>query len=116
MGHTFFIEDAIESNNFLDGNLAILTKRSWSLLNTDQTPASFWITFPDNIFRNNHAAGADRYGYWFDLKPTSTGPSYSTSIVGINTKLGEFNNNYAHSNGMYGLKIFHGLIPRAFPT
>jgi hypothetical protein len=35
MGHTFFIEDAVETKNFLDGNLAIKTKRSWSLLNTD---------------------------------------------------------------------------------
>jgi hypothetical protein len=35
LGHTFFVEDAIETNNILDGNLAILTKRSWSLLNTD---------------------------------------------------------------------------------
>ena len=85
MSHAYFIEDAIEINNFLDGNLAILTKKSWSLLNTDLTPASFWITFPNNIFRNNHAAGSDSYGYWFDLFPTSRGPSYSTTIVGINT-------------------------------
>jgi hypothetical protein len=35
MGHTFFIEDAFETKNYVDGNLAILTKRSWSLLNTD---------------------------------------------------------------------------------
>ena len=35
MGHTFFIEDAVETKNYLDGNLAILTKKSWSLLNSD---------------------------------------------------------------------------------
>lgn len=85
MGHTFFIEDAFETKNYVDGNLAILTKRSWSLLNTDQTPASFWITHPDNIFRNNHAAGADRYGFWFDLQPHSTGPSYDPNVCPINT-------------------------------
>jgi len=28
--------------------LAVSTKRSWSILNTDQTPASFWITNPNN--------------------------------------------------------------------
>jgi len=66
MGHTYFIEDAIETNNLLENNLAIMTKRSWSLLNTDMTPSNFWITNPNNIFRNNHAAGSDRYGYWFD--------------------------------------------------
>jgi len=34
-GHTFFIEDAIERHNLIENNLAILTKKSWSLLNTD---------------------------------------------------------------------------------
>lgn len=35
MGHTFFIEDAIETKNYLQNNLALLTRRSMSLLNTD---------------------------------------------------------------------------------
>lgn len=80
MGHAFFIEDAIETKNVIENNLAISTKASWSLLNTDQTPASFWITNPDNYFRGNHAAGSDRYGFWFDTKPNPTGPSYTSTI------------------------------------
>ncbi len=115
MGHNYFLEDAIETKNFLDGNLAIKTVRSWSLLNTDQTPASFWITNPDNILRNNHAAGSDRYGFWFDLQPHSTGPSFDTNVCPINNQLGEFDNNVAHSNGRYGLRIFHGHVPRKYP-
>jgi hypothetical protein len=71
MGHTFFIEDAAETKNLIEDNLVIQVHRSWSLLNTDMTPACFWITHPDNIFRRNHAVGADRYGYWFDTKPRS---------------------------------------------
>lgn len=35
MGHAFFIEDAVETYNYLERNLAILTKKSWSLLNSD---------------------------------------------------------------------------------
>jgi len=46
MGHTFFVEDGFETHNHLEGNVAFNTQRSWSLLMTDQTPASFWITNP----------------------------------------------------------------------
>lgn len=66
MGHTIFVEDAAETNNLIENNLVIMTKASFSLLNTDQTPACFWITHPNNILRGNHAAGSDRYGYWYD--------------------------------------------------
>jgi len=46
MGHTYFIEDGIETHNVLEENIGIATQRSWSLLMTDQTPATFWITNP----------------------------------------------------------------------
>jgi hypothetical protein len=92
-----------------------LTKKSWSLLNSDQTPASFWITHPDNIFRGNHAAGADNYGFWFDTKPNPTGPSFDPNVCPENSPLGEFTNNVAHSNGRYGLRLFHKLNPRLYP-
>jgi hypothetical protein len=114
-GHTFFIEDAAETHNYLENNLAILTKKSWSLLNSDQSPASFWITHPNNIFRGNHAAGSDNYGFWFDTKPNPTGPSFDPNICPENEPLGEFTNNVAHSNGRYGLRLFHKLIPRTYP-
>jgi hypothetical protein len=65
MGHTYFIEDAIETKNIIEYNLGILTKRSSALLNTDITPATFWITNPDNIVRHNAAAGSDNYGFWY---------------------------------------------------
>jgi len=35
MGHNIFIEDAVERHNQIHDNLVIMTKRSWSLLNTD---------------------------------------------------------------------------------
>ena len=112
MGHTIFIEDAAETKNLIEDNLVVDVRRSWSLLNTDTTPACFWITNPDNIFRRNHAAGSDRYSYWFDTQETAIGPSFDPAICPENTKLGEFVDNHAHSNGRYGLRIFHNLIPR----
>ena len=115
MGHTIFIEDAAETKNLIENNLIVDVRRSWSLLNTDQTPASIWITNPDNIIRGNHAAGSDRYSYWYDTQKTAIGPSFDTNICPENTKLGEFRDNVAHSNGRYGLRIFHNLIPREHP-
>lgn len=115
MGHTFFIEDGAETKNLLKNNLAVKTKRSWSLLNTDQTPASFWITHPDNQFIGNHAAGSDRYGFWFDLQEHPTGPSFDPNICPEFMQLGEFTGNVAHSNGRYGLRLFHRFTPTDNP-
>jgi hypothetical protein len=115
MGHNIFIEDAIETKNYIFKNLVMNTKRSWSLLNTDQSPASFWITHPDNDFIENHAAGSDRYGYWYDLQTHSTGPSANTAVCPENHKVGQFKKNHAHSNERYGLRIFHNMVPRKYP-
>jgi hypothetical protein len=115
MGHNIFIEDAVERHNQIHDNLVMMTKRSMSLLNTDQTPASFWITNPDNDFTGNHAAGSDRYSYWFDLQEHGMGANANENICPINEKLGRFDDNVAHSNGRYGLRIFHGLLPRTYP-
>jgi len=111
MGHSIFIEDAAETNCLIQKNLIIQTKRSWSLLNTDQTPASFWITHPNNDIRDNRAAGSDRYGYWYDTQKTAMGPSYDPGVCPEGAKLGRFDGNVAHSNGRYGLRIFHKHIP-----
>ena len=43
LGHSVFIEDGIETDNEIINNLVIDTRRTFSLLITDQTPASFWI-------------------------------------------------------------------------
>ena len=114
-GHTIFIEDAIETNNYIYKNLITKTMRSMSLLNTDQTPGNVWLTHPNNIFIDNAAAGSDRYGYWFDLQEHAMGPSADDTICPEYEKVGEFRGNSAHSNGRYGLRLFHNMIPRKYP-
>ena len=38
LGHAYFLEDGVEEDNVFDGNLAIFTQSSSSLLNVDVTP------------------------------------------------------------------------------
>jgi len=115
MGHTFFIEDAAETKNIYDHNLAVKVKKSNSLLNTDQSPGGFWITHPDNVVTNNAIAGGDAYGYWYDMQKTAMGPSFDANVCPEFAKLGEFRDNTGHSLHKYGLRIHHALIPRTNP-
>lgn len=111
MGMTYFIEDGIESMNIIDHNLGISSVRSWSLLNKDQTPSTFWITNPNNIVTNNHAAGSDNFGFWIDLSKHPDGPSSTNLVCPLSTPLGIFADNTAHSNGQYGFRIWNEHKP-----
>ena len=67
------LQDGVETGNLIDGNLAILTRASNALLNVDTTPASFWITNPNNTVRNNRAAGSAGVGFWLRFYDTVSG-------------------------------------------
>lgn len=43
------------------------------------------------------------------------GPSANVNICSRNARVGEFRNNSGHSNGRYGLRVFHNMVPREFP-
>jgi len=43
------------------------------------------------------------------------GPSANTDICPEFGRVGEFKGNHAHSNGRYGLRIFHNMVPRTYP-
>ncbi|KXZ47880.1 hypothetical protein GPECTOR_32g493 [Gonium pectorale] len=115
MGHAFFLEDGIETGNIFEGNLGMYTRVSSALLNTDTTPATFWITNPNNTYRNNVAAGSDAYGYWVRLLDNPEGPSYTTSVCPKFTPLGVIQNNVAHSNMFYGFRIHPEYYPKTEP-
>jgi len=72
------------------------------LLPSDNTVASFWITNPDNVYRDNVAAGSDENGFWMSLPEHPNGQFEGTEISKATwprrTKFREFKGNVAHSN------------------
>jgi cell migration-inducing and hyaluronan-binding protein len=132
VGHCFFLEDGIETGNQFVRNLAIQTKCHTSkpcdptnlapfgstsdglnfkttgqdskevLIPSDNTVSSFWITNPDNVYRDNVAAGSDSTGFWLAFPQHPMGQFEGTEISAATwprrTKLREFKGNVAHSN------------------
>jgi hypothetical protein len=131
VGHCFFMEDGIETGNQFVRNLGIQTKCHTSkpcdptnlapfgttdgtnfktagqdaedvLIPSDNTVSTFWITNPDNIYRDNVAAGSDSTGFWFALPVHPTGAFEGTELSQATwprrTVVREFQGNIAHSN------------------
>ncbi|HEY8521835.1 MAG TPA: hypothetical protein VIN61_17320, partial [Gammaproteobacteria bacterium] len=73
-----------------------------TLLPSDNTVASYWITNPDNAFIDNVAAGSDANGFWLSLPEHPIGQFEGTEIAQTiwprRTPLREFRGNVAHSN------------------
>jgi hypothetical protein len=73
-----------------------------TLLPSDNTVSSFWITNPDNSYIGNVAAGSDETGFWLSL-PLHPNGAFLGSEASLNTwprhtLLREFRDNVAHSN------------------
>jgi cell migration-inducing and hyaluronan-binding protein len=72
------------------------------LIPSDNTASTFWITNPDNIYRDNVAAGSDATGFWMSLPEHPTGKFEGTEISAKTwprrTPFREFKGNVAHSN------------------
>lgn len=118
MGHAFFLEDGSETSNVFVGNLGSLTMRAMSLLESDQTPSTYWITNPDNVFEDNIAAGGDAFGFWINLPRhpggflSFTGATFKDDIFPQHALLGSFRRNIAHSYRVGFLA--HDLDPKVF--
>jgi cell migration-inducing and hyaluronan-binding protein len=137
VGHCFFLEDGIETGNQFVRNLGIQTKchptlpceptnltlahqgtdgqRSKNILiPSDNTASTFWVTNPDNTYRDNVAAGSDQIGFWIALPQHPTGQFEGTDVSKNTwprrTKLREFSGNTAHSN-FDGLMFDRGPAP-----
>jgi hypothetical protein len=132
VGHCFFLEDGIETGNQFVRNLAIQVKCHTSkpcdptnlepfgaspdglnfkttgqdskeiLIPSDNTVSAYWITNPDNIYRDNVSAGSDSTGFWLAFPEHPTGAFDNTDISKATwprrMKLREFKGNVSHSN------------------
>ena len=111
LGHGYFFEDGSESGNTLEHNLGLVSRVpsvALRLIPSDATPATFWITNPDNSFRTNAAAGSAAFGFWFSLPAAPTGPSTGQGDQPRLTPLRQFIDNVAHSNRQPGLQVDNG--------
>ena len=88
-----------------DGKNFVLTGQDaeeYHLSPSDNTASTFWITNPDNIYRDNVAAGSDATGFWFAFPQHPTGAFAGTDISANTwprrTPVREFKGNTAHSN------------------
>ena len=72
------------------------------LIPSDNTVTTFWITNPDNIYRDNVAAGSEQTGFWIALPEHPTGAFKGTDTSAKTwprrTALREFSGNVSHSN------------------
>jgi cell migration-inducing and hyaluronan-binding protein len=93
-------------NNFTYENRMAVREISFhggdTLLPSDNTAASFWITNPANSYIDNVAAGSDETGFWLSL-PEHPNGAFLASEVSLKTwprrtPMGEFRGNVAHSN------------------
>jgi cell migration-inducing and hyaluronan-binding protein len=72
------------------------------LLPSDNTVSSYWITNPDNVYRDNVAAGSDVTGFWMSLPEHPNGKFEGSELSAKTwprrTPFREFKGNVAHSN------------------
>ncbi len=114
IGHGYFLEDGGETGNLFEDNLGVLTRNpaaGQELIPSDVTPATFWITNPDNTYRRNVAAGSRGFGFWFAFPAAPTGLSTGSPLKPRETPLREFTDNVAHSNVNVGLQVDQGPKP-----
>ncbi|PRP77174.1 hypothetical protein PROFUN_14515 [Planoprotostelium fungivorum] len=113
-GHMYFLEDGGEHNTLFHHNLGVKAdpigrETGRQLLPTDNRPAIFWITNPDNTWTDNAAVGGF-HGYWFSMAehPMAVGAKLWANSPWMwprRLPLKKFDGNVAHSVRHTGLMI-----------
>ena len=123
-GHAFFLEDGVERRNVFEGNLALMirTPNTADLMvdhervGFQRGSSGFWITNPDNTFRNNVVGDSIGTAYWNSFPTTGVGKSrlvVNPDLAGtqwaalqMNPRVmphGVFDNNVGYSTGEVGI-------------
>lgn len=113
VGHCFFVEDGVETGNRFVCDLGLTTRAPEAgarLLDSDATPATFWLSNPDNQITDSAAAGSDGNGFWYDLPDEATGLAEGSGARPREAPLGGFTRNVSHSNRETGWKTGNGLF------
>lgn len=110
-GHGIFTEDAAERRNVFDRNLVLHVRNqafadALKLHETGERGAScFWISNPDNIVTNNHAADCWTNGFWLPYPRQTWGDLQNLDMNPSRLLFGVFDRNTAHSNGLEGIML-----------
>ena len=67
-GHGIFTETGAETRNVIHNNMVSNVEPSYGLQHSDQTPAAFFITNPNNEVTDNHAKCSSYHGFWYYLR------------------------------------------------
>ncbi len=109
-GHCYSLEDGSEMNNTFEGNFGARTNAAKVVVSgeSDNNPATFFITNPNNHYKGNIAAGSVDTGFYFSLGKSVVGES-APQFPNLNPSeqpLGSFVDNVAHSNALTGIKTW----------
>lgn len=63
------------------------------------------MTRPNNFIKNNHAAGGDWYGYWYEIHAHPMEQNMNPDVCPQGEKILLMKNNVAHGFTKYGLRI-----------
>ncbi|UUX96854.1 G8 domain-containing protein [Aquabacterium sp. J223] len=128
-GHAFFLEDAVERRNLIEGNIALkmrMPARAKTLLvhenptgtnnATPAGPSGIWLTNPDNTVRHNLVGDSDGPGIWMAFPSKTLGASAKVALLPDRLKHGGFEYNTSHSNREAGIFLEHAPIDDAGHT
>ena len=100
IGHCYFLESFVEKDNRLINNIGAVMNyfpdRRLELIESDNVPSIFWVSFPTNHLIGNVAAGSYGIGIWIDLRDTGGNRHNENSKV----PMGEIRDNVVHSHAL----------------